>query len=257
VQPLLIFLGFSAFIVYASWAGMQGINYWVPGTRYLSPMYAPVLFDSWKIAPASSGHAWFGPWPSWLPHYVLFQWAVLTPAALILWAPGGFRLTCYYYRGAYYKAFWADPPSCAVGEPRKRYFGENSFPLIFQNIHRYFLYLALLFLIVLAYDVWMAMWFDDGAGGTRFGIGLGTIVLAVNLVLLSGYTLGCHSFRHLVGGVLDQFSKHPTRLVLYDCATSLNCRHMKFAWASLFSVALADLYVRLCSMGVLTDWRII
>ena len=47
---------------------------------------------------------------------------------LILWIPGGFRLTCYYYRGAYYKAFWADPPACAVSEPRKTYLGERSFP---------------------------------------------------------------------------------------------------------------------------------
>jgi hypothetical protein len=59
---------------------------------------------------------------------------------LILWAPGGFRLTCYYYRGAYYKSFWADPPSCAVGEPRKHYRRERSFPLILQNVHRYYLY---------------------------------------------------------------------------------------------------------------------
>ena len=101
------------------------------------------------------------------------------------------------------------------------------------------------------------MWFTDAAGQTTFGIGVGTIVLAINTVLLSCYTLGCHSFRHLVGGVLDQFSKHPARLKLYDAANCLNCRHMKFAWASLFGVALADLYVRLCSMGVLTDWRII
>ena len=101
------------------------------------------------------------------------------------------------------------------------------------------------------------MWFTDATGQTTFGIGVGTIVLAVNAVLLSGYTLGCHSFRHLVGGVLDQFSRHPARLKLYDCASCLNCRHMKWAWASLFSVALADLYVRLCSMGVLTDWRIL
>ena len=106
-------------------------------------------------------------------------------ALLILWAPGGFRFTCYYYRGAYYKAFWADPPACAVGEPRKSYLGERSFPLILQNVHRYFLYLALLFLFVLSYDVWKAMWFTDAAGRTTFGIGVGTIVLAVNRVLLS------------------------------------------------------------------------
>jgi hypothetical protein len=29
-----------------------------------------------------------------------------------------------------------------------------------------------------------------------------------------------------------------------------------FAWCSLFMVAFCDLYVRLCSMGIWTDWRI-
>jgi hypothetical protein len=91
--------------------------------------------------------------------------------------PGGFRVTCYYYRGAYYKAFWSDPPSCAVGEPRKSYLGEKSFPLIIQNIHRYFLYVALLFLVFLAHDAWKAMWFRDPATGLEhFGIGVGTIL---------------------------------------------------------------------------------
>ena len=160
--------------------------------------------------------------------------------------------------GAYYKAFWADPPSCSVGEPRKSYRGENSFPLILQNVHRYFLYLALAFLFVLAWDVWKAVWFTDPATGQQsFGIGVGTIVLAVNVVLLSSYTLGCHSFRHLVGGRLDQFSRHPTQTKVYDVACRLNCHHMQWAYASLFSVALADLYVRLCSMGILTDWKIL
>ncbi len=92
------------------------------------------------------------------------------PAFLILWAPGGFRLTCYYYRGAYYKAFWSDPPSCAVGEPRKSYRGEATFPLIMQNIHRYFLYFALVFIVFLAHDAWKALWFTDPVTGeTSFG----------------------------------------------------------------------------------------
>jgi hypothetical protein len=241
--PLVVFSVFTAFIVYATWAAFQNAHY--EYGPYLSPFYAPVLWGD-------SSHAWFGPQPAWWPAVLPFS-----PALLILPFPGLFRFTCYYYRGAYYKAFWADPPNCAVGEPRTSYLGENSFPLILQNIHRYFLYLALPFLFVLAYDVWQALWFPDGAGGRTFGIGVGTIVLAVNLVLLTGYTLGCHSFRHLVGGVLDQFSRHPARLKLYDCASAFNCRHMKFAWASLVSVALADVYVRLCSMGVLTDWRIL
>src|SRR5687768_11579666 len=247
----LTFLGFAAFIAYSSWAAFQGANYaWGP---YLSPMYSPLIWEA--AGQPLSGHAWLGPWPSWLPTYLLVQ--PITPAVLILWAPGGFRFTCYYYRGAYYKAFWADPPSCAVGEPRKRYLGENSFPLILQNIHRYFLYLALLFLIVLWRDVWIALWFTDPATGAQtFGVGLGTLVLAANSALLSGYTLGCHSFRHLVGGRLDQFSKNPGQLKLYDAACSFNCNHSNWAWASLFGVALADLYVRLCSMGIISDWRI-
>ncbi len=139
-----------------------------------------------------------------------------SPALLILPFPGGFRFTCYYYRGAYYKAFWADPPSCAVGEPRKGYLGENSFPLIMQNIHRYFLYAAIVFLFVLSYDVWLAMWFEDPATGAKqFGIGVGTLVLLVNVVLLSSYTLGCHSMRHLIGGRKNELSKAPVSEACY------------------------------------------
>ena len=245
-QPLLTFVVLASFVGYATWAALQGAHY--EYGNYLSPFYSPLLFGE-------GPHSWFGPWtnPGWWPGAVPFS-----AAMLILWAPGGFRFTCYYYRGAYYKAFWADPPSCAVGEPRKSYLGEQSFPLILQNIHRYFLYLALAFLFVLTYDVWVAMWFTDPATGrTSFGIGLGTLVLATNVVLLSSYTLGCHSLRHLVGGRVDQFSNHPTQAKLHDVACKFNCNHMKWAWASLFSVAPADLYVRLCSMGVITDWRIL
>jgi hypothetical protein len=142
----------------------------------------------------------------------------VTAAMLVLWAPGLFRLTCYYYRGAYYKAFWADPLNCTVGEPRKTYWGERYFPLIIQNVHRYFLYLALLFLVFLAHDVWKALWFDG-----KFGIGVGTLA----------------------------------RKKMYDCVSCMNRHHMLFAWMSLFWVAFSDLYVRMCSMGIWTDWRII
>jgi len=242
VQPLVTFLGLSAFVVYATWAAFQGNHY--EFGPYLSPFYSPLLFGE-------GAHSWFGPQPGWWPGALPFS-----AALLILWAPGGFRFTCYYYRGAYYKAFWADPPSCTVGEPRKRYLGERSFPLIIQNIHRYFLYLALIFIVILAYDVWKAMWFTGADGVTRFGIGVGTLVLALNVVLLGGYTLGCHSFRHLVGGMLDQPSKAPARKKAYDCASCLNRGHMRWAWLSLFGVAFADIYVRLCAAGVWTDLRL-
>jgi len=243
-SPLAVFLGLTAWLIYSTWAALQGEHYTFG--PYLSPFYSPELFGQ-------SGHAWLGPRPGWWP-----GWLPFSPAFLILWAPGGFRLTCYYYRGAYYKAFWADPPSCAVGEPRKGYLGERSFPLVLQNVHRYFLYLALVFLVILSYDVWKALWFENPATGQiEFGIGVGTLVLATNVVLLGAYTLGCHSLRHLVGGRLTQISKKPFQAGAYRCVSCLNRRHMLWAWLSLVWVAFADLYVRLCSMGVLPDGRIL
>jgi hypothetical protein len=244
VQPLAVLLGLSAFIAYSTWAAFQAEHY--AFGPYLSPFYSPEIFGD-------SVHAWFGPQPAWYP-----GWLPWSPAFLILWAPGGFRLTCYYYRGAYYKAFWADPPACAVGEPRKRYLGERSFPLIMQNVHRYFLYLALAFVIFLSHDAWKAMWFSDpSTGEERFGIGFGTLVLTVNVILLGGYTLGCHSLRHLVGGALDRLAGRPLRLNAYRCVSCLNRRHMLWAWMSLFSVGFSDVYVRLCSMGIWSDWRLL
>ena len=243
LQPLAVFLGLGTFVGYSTWAAFQGANYHTG--NYLSPFYSPELFGG-------SPHSWFGPKPAWWPGWLLFS-----PALLILWAPAGFRFTCYYDRGAYYKAFWGDPPSCTVGEPRQVYLGENSFPLIMQNIHRYFLYVALVFILILAHDVWKALWFTDPAtGGTSFGVGVGTLVLAGNVILLGGYTCGCHSLRHLVGGFLDEPSRTPTCSRCYQCVSCLNRRHMVWAWLSLFWVGFSDLYVRLCAMGVWKDVRI-
>ena len=243
LQPVAVFLGLSAFIVYSTWAAFQGVNY--AFENYLSPFYSPEFFGT-------SHHALFGPKPSFWA-----EWLPWSPAFLILWAPGGFRLTCYYYRGAYYKAFWADPPNCSVGEPRKSYWGENSFPLIMQNAHRYFMYLALLFIVVLTYDAWKGMWFENPATGeTGFGLGVGSLVLWLNVILLGSYTLGCHSLRHLVGGGLNVFSGRPVRHTAHRCVTCLNVRHMLFAWLSLVWVGFTDFYVRMLAMGVWVDWRI-
>src|SRR5205823_6322891 len=84
VQPALVFLGLSAFVVYATWAAFQG-DYYTYGP-YLSPFYSPVLFYSPSYVPGA-GHAWFGAFPSWWP-----GWLPASPALLILWAPAGFRL---------------------------------------------------------------------------------------------------------------------------------------------------------------------
>lgn len=238
LQPLLVFVGLGSFVVYSTWAAFQNAHYTYG--PYLSPFYSPVLFGD-------SPHTWFGSLPDWWP-----AWLPYSPALLILWAPAGFRLTCYYYRGAYYKAFWADPPNCAVGEPRKGYIGESNWPLRIMNIHRYFLYVAILFIFMLAYDAIRGYFFADG-----FGIGVGSLVLTLNVILLAGYTFGCHSLRHLIGGRRDCLSDSPTCQTLYRGCSALNKRHMLWAWVSLVGVMFADVYVRLCSMGVWKDVRII
>ena len=242
VEPLLIFLGYLAFILYANYAVFTptcGPNnqpcYEVPGTSYLSPMYSPLLFTSA---------------PSWWPAFIPFS-----AAMLILWAPAGFRFTCYYYRGAYYKGWWADPPSCAVGEPgfrKQNYRGERKFPLILQNIQRYFLYLAIIFIFLLTYDAIRAFDFNG-----LFGIGLGTLIMVANPILLGLYTFGCHSFRHLIGGRKDVIGDAGLQKKCYDCVTNLNKSHMKWAWISMFYVAFVDIYIRLCASGVITDPRIL
>jgi hypothetical protein len=231
-EPLLVFLGYLAFIIYANWAILENGYYELPGTGYLSPMYSPL---------------WFRDTPSWWPALIPYS-----AGWFILWAPLGFRLTCYYYRGAYYKAFWADPPSCTVGEPRKTYWGERSFPLILQNVHRYFLYFAIIFIFILSYDAWKGLWF---AG--KFGVGLGSLILILNPILLGLYTFGCHSLRHLIGGRKDTLSTSPARKACYNCVSGLNRRHMLWAWISMFYVGFVDLYIRLCAKGIWTDWRIL
>ncbi|HET9157576.1 MAG TPA: hypothetical protein VFN91_12975 [Myxococcaceae bacterium] len=233
VTPLVTALVLGAFVVYATWAGLQNAYYWAD--PYISPFYSPCLSANC----AHSDVTVFGDWWKW------------SPAILILWAPGGFRLTCYYYRKAYYRAFVWAPPACAIPDARSKYFGESRFPLILQNIHRYFFYFSIPILFFLWWDAIRAFHFPDG-----FGIGVGTLILTANAALLSLYTLSCHSCRHVCGGGLDRFSKAPTRYAIWKKLTILNERHAQIAWVSLFGVALTDLYVRLVAMGTIHDLRL-
>ena len=238
IEPAITAAVLGAFVVYSTWAAWVGENYeWGP---YLSPFYSPLL---------------------------LFDWWPLSPALLILVVPLGFRTTCYYYRKAYYRAFFLDPPACAVGEPRHDYRGERGI-LIFQNIHRFFLYLAIVFIFILGYDAYLALWWPVNGvtatgqmapGPLELGIGVGTLVMVLNVFLLAGYTFGCHSFRHLVGGNVDCYScaafghlRHQS----WKAVSFLNQRHMQWAWTSLIWVALTDLYIRLAAMGVIHDPRL-
>ncbi|MEU7279790.1 hypothetical protein AB0A69_13540 [Streptomyces sp. NPDC045431] len=238
LAPAATAAGLLAFIVYSTWRAFANSDYYA--APYVSPFYSPCLAEN--CAPMKDGPNWeiFGSW-----------WG-LSPALLILIFPLGFRLTCYYYRKAYYRGFWASPPACAVAEPHKKYTGETRFPLILQNIHRYFFYAALPVAGILTYDTVLAFRDASYAWGH---MGLGTLVFLVNIVLIWAYTLSCHSCRHIVGGRLKHFSKHPVRYRLWSWVGKLNARHMQLAWASLLSVALADFYVYLLATGAFEDPR--
>ena len=247
VGPAITLFVLLGFIVYATWAMLQGNHYYVD--PYLSPLYEPLLFiKSGVPGGAPVEHSWFGEWPSAFPAIV-----PASPAFLILPFPGAFRLTCYYYRKAYYRAFAGSPPACAVvpATPGRPYQGETAF-LTFQNLHRYALYFALAFVVFLYTGAFRAF-FKNG----QFGVGVGSIVLLLNATLLAGYTFGCHSFRHLIGGRDDCMScgEQTAKYGAWKRASWLNARHMQFAWTSLFSVALSDVYVRLVSMGILNDFN--
>jgi hypothetical protein len=236
IEPALTVAMLMLFIIYTTWAALVNEHYYV--APYLSPFYSPCL--STYCAHAT---------------IALFDWPY-SPAILILWAPAGFRLTCYYYRKAYYRSFWWSPPACAVRDAHRRYTGETRFPLLFQNLHRYFFYCATLIVLFLWWDVILAFRFPMGEGRYEFGIGVGTLVLLANATLLSLYSFSCHSCRHLCGGGLDVLSRAPVRYKLWRIVSRLNEHHMQYAWVSLVGVMLTDLYVRLLSMGYISDVRI-
>jgi len=245
--PAVTFAVFLTFVVYTTWAALQGNHYYVD--PYLSPFYSPVLFADPHVAGAVPvSHAWFGAVPSWWPQKLIS----FSPALLILVFPGSFRFTCYYYRKAYYRSFAGSPPGCAVGPLAggRKYRGET-FALLFQNLHRFAMYFALIFIVLLGKDA-VESFFRDG----KPGIGVGSLILTINVVLIASYTFGCHSFRHLIGGRKDCMSdcgKPTAALGAWKRATWFNARHMQFAWMSLIWVMVTDLYVRLLSMGVIHD----
>jgi hypothetical protein len=133
---------------------------------------------------------------------------------------------------------------------QRNYRGETVWWL-FQNLHRYTLYAALFLLVCLWWEGFAAF-FKDG----RFGIGLGTVIMLINAGLLSCYTFGCHSWRHLIGGNLSCFSCDGAprmRYGLWQRSSWFNGRHMLFAWMSLVWVAFTDVYIYLVSSGAITD----
>ncbi|TCP55164.1 hypothetical protein EV191_102376 [Tamaricihabitans halophyticus] len=239
LSPLLTVLGLAFFVIYSTIRAFWGSAYYVPEYNYLTPFYSPCL--STACEPGSSHFGTLFDFPWFIPY------AALSLPFLLL-----FRLTCYYYRKAYYRSVWFSPPACAVAEPHSKYTGETRFPLIMQNLHRYFFYAAALVVLINTYDAIAAF-----SGENGFGIGLGNLILLANVILLWAYTFSCHSCRHVAGGRLKNFSKHPVRYWFWTQVSKLNTRHMQYAWITLFMLMFTDFYVMLVASGTIADLRII
>lgn len=239
LPPAVVVIGLTTWLAYGVVRVFMQQWYWVEEHHYLTPFYSPCT--STGCIPES---AHFG---QFTPDHPLIPYAALSLPILLV-----FRLTCYYYRKAYYRSFWLSPPACAVPDAHRRYTGETRFPLILQNLHRYTFYIATVIVIINTYDMILAF-----GGAEGFGIGLGNVILLGNVVALWAYTLSCHSCRHVTGGRLTHFSQHPVRYRWWTFVSRLNTRHMLYAWISLGTLALVDAYVMAVSAGWITDLRFI
>ncbi len=239
--PLITFVLLSGWVLYATLRVVWHAAYFAPKEHYLTPFYSPCVTES--CVPESRD---FG---TWLPKFPpLIPYAIIGLVFLL-----GFRLTCYYYRKAYYRAFWASPPACGVAEPHAKYSGETRVPLILQNLHRYFFVMAGVLSAVNTYDLVNAF----RPEGHAFGFGLGTIIMLINVVMLWTYTASCHSCRHIIGGRLRNFSRHPLRYKAWGIVSKLNTKHMELAWVTLGTLMLTDGYIALVASGAFSDPRIV
>src|SRR5690606_26760078 len=229
--------GLTAWLIYGFVRVFWQDHYWVAEHHYLTPFYSPCVSTGCIPEAAHFGR--------FLPDHPLIPYAALSLPFLLL-----FRLSCYYYRKAYYRSYWLSPPACAVPDAHRRYTGETRFPLILQNAHRYTFYAAFVITIINTYDAVLAF---NGENG--FGIGLGNVFLVGNVVLLWFYTLSCHSCRHITGGRLKHFSRHPLRYRWWTFVSKINTRHMQFAWITLASLASVDAYIMAVSAGWITALR--
>jgi hypothetical protein len=238
-SPLTTVVLLTAWVAYAVVRAFMQKWYFVSDYHYLTPFYSPCVSTGCDPEAAEFGR--------FLP-----DWPILPYAALSLPFLGLFRLTCYYYRKAYYRSFWGSPPACGVPDLHGSYQGESRFPGILQNSHRYFFYAAVILSAINTYDAIRAF---HSPGG--FGFGLGNLILLANVVLLWAYTVSCHSCRHIMGGRLRHFSKHPLRYRAWGFISKLNGKHMQLAWTTLGTLVVTDFYVMAVSAGWISDLRFV
>lgn len=236
IPPISLGVSFFLFAVYSLAVTIFDFNAGIHtfgnlvGTHYNSPFYGP--------------EPWFS-WPAFLPF-----------AFFTLWAPFGFRGTCYYMRRVYYRSFFAGPPACAVDGLSKfkgKYKGESKLPWVLNNFHRYFMYLAVILALYHWYEAIHSFVFI-GASGNEFGMGIGTILAVLDATTLTLYVSTCHAFRHMMAGRINRQGKISAPIAKF--LDKLNPYHGRFFWLSLTTVWIWDIYVRLMGHGILDVVRL-
>ena len=251
VEPFSIaayFVFFTIYVVYVTFFVPleQNIQEWetsAAGVNYISPFFSPDL------------KFFFGIDTPIVDLPIIGEWKV-SPAIFILWAPLGFRATCYYGRKVIYRSFFFSPPACAVDglQMRKgKYKGDGFGPFVIVHLHRYFFYLAFLLAIFHWIDTVLAMQFRGSDGHLAWGIGVGTILSALDALFLTLYVISCHSFRHLMGGAAN--TPGTIRYWLWSKISKLNKYHGLWFWLSLVTIVLVDIYFKLIANGTITEMR--
>jgi len=229
-------------------AGRAPRVWWLSPATVILALGGFGLYGAWTAL--LGGRSEFGPYLS--PFYSP-RWAGIggfSPALLILPIPLTFRASCYHYRKAYNRSFFRHPIACARVETGGRsYRGETRPPLSLNNLHRFAMYLSVALLIFLWVDAMASLSFRG-----HLRVGIGSVLMILNVLLLSGYTLGCHSLRHLAGGGLDCYSAArcgAARRGAWRSISRLTARHGLWAWSSLASVVAVDVYIRALQHGLI------
>jgi hypothetical protein len=213
------------FVLYAFWAvviDFSDFKTTIGDATFVSPFFNPDIDVSW--------------WPEGL-----------SPGLILIWAPVGFRATCYYARKVYYRSFFWDPPGCAISEAKAydgEYLGENKLPYIINNVHRYFFYAA--FILATFHAIEFFNLVLEGGFSTSKGA-IATTILGVDAVFLALYVLSCHSCKHIVGGSQNRVSGSIVRKFrhsIWKRVKQLNVNHHAWFWLSLTTILIADLYIR-------------
>ena len=154
-------IGLGAFVVYSTWAAFRA--------TYTLALPVAVLLtrDLWRFAACA-----VGPNPSWIP-----AWLPFSPA-LLYFGRRAVSIHLLLLSRSLLQAMWADR-SRAPSSSRVITIAGRTFPLIIQNIHRYFLYIALAFLLF-SHTTRGREWFLGADGKQHFGIAR-TIVLTANV----------------------------------------------------------------------------